>query len=219
MSSGSRLPFGAIINPTTPFVKLFVQQRLCQTEAGNEGVYRVRLFQALGQMKQTERSSGQVIYWEIKRSNLCQPINTKSWTPGRVCCNSCGFKQLSCPRVVELLENRMGPGQPSPFQWPCISSISSRFFTLSNPSLIKKRILCLSSHSRFFSISRLIVCPSSAATCNHMWGHHQNIMIQTRTPSISRIMRNRTIMQQRVTFRNSSTLTMGRYSSESSHEI
>lgn len=47
------------------------------------------------------------------------------------------------------------------YQWPCISSISSKPFNLSNPSLIRKRILCFSLQFRFFSISCLIVCFSS----------------------------------------------------------
>lgn len=48
-------------------------------------------------------------------------------------------------------------------QKPCMSSISSKRFTLSFPSLIKKRIFCLSWQSRLFSISCLIVCCNSPA--------------------------------------------------------
>lgn len=48
-------------------------------------------------------------------------------------------------------------------QWPCISSVSFKCFSLSNPSLIKNRILCLSLQFLLFSISCLIICLKSAA--------------------------------------------------------
>ena len=50
-------------------------------------------------------------------------------------------------------------------QEPCMSNISSKRLTFSNPSLIKKRTFCLSMQSLLFSMSCLIVCCNSTEKC------------------------------------------------------
>ena len=56
-----------------------------------------------------------------------------------------------------------------------MSSISSRRFNLSNPSLSKYRILCLSLQSRLSSISCLIVDLSSPVNINRRSGYAMEI--------------------------------------------